>query len=345
MKYRPVSLYRVCGALVLAIGLIAGNALEARGQSPAAFYKGKTIEWIVSSEAGSSTDLLSRIAANHLGEALGAKVKVENMGRNKGLNFAFTRSKGDGLTLVSKAAVPYIMNDLANAPGVRYKCTEFNALANMMASSVFLFARKDFPYTTIEALRQAKGVKAGGTSARGNMVVASAFLFEVIGIDGKVIPGYKNPPAILLALGQGEVDLLAIQASTGLKKVEEGSIIPLFALGDERSPQLPDVPTLEELGVRITDEWTSVYNLISMSGQAVMTTPGVPAERVRFLRETFKNLSKNKTLETEMEKVAGYWTPFETGEKMQVKIEKVLSNEKLADQVETLVNKYSVAAR
>jgi tripartite-type tricarboxylate transporter receptor subunit TctC len=330
---------------LLTVCLIAGAIRESKAESPEAFYKGKTITWIVSSGAGSATDLLSRIAANFLVKEIGVKVKVENMGRNKGLNYAFTRSKGDGLTLASKSATPLLMNDLTNAPGIKYKCTEFNYIANMAKSSVFLFVKAGSPYTSIEALRKAKGFKAGGTSARGNMVAAASFVFEVLGVDGKVIPGYKNVPALFLALGQDEVNSIVIQLAPGLKRVQAGSITPLFIVGKEKSSELPDIQTLEEFGISVPEKWDAVRSLVSISGQAVVTTPGVPADRVQFLRKTFSKIGENKALQEEMEKVVRYWTPFEPGEKMQANVAKMMSNTALGEQLEKLVEKYSVAAK
>ena len=114
----------VLGIFILSIAVLVIGPTKTNAESPADFYKGKTINWVVSSGAGGTTDLMSRITAQYLGKKIGAKVKVENMGRNKGLNFVFTKGKTNGLTLVSKARTALVLNDVAKAPGLRYKCRE-----------------------------------------------------------------------------------------------------------------------------------------------------------------------------------------------------------------------------
>ena len=122
----------VWGIFVLSLAVLVMGPATAKAESPAEFYKGKTIHWIVSSGAGATTDLMSRICAQSLGDKIGAKVKVENMDRNKGVNYAFANAKPDGLTLASKARTALVLNEVAKAPGIKYKSTEFLYIADMM---------------------------------------------------------------------------------------------------------------------------------------------------------------------------------------------------------------------
>jgi tripartite-type tricarboxylate transporter receptor subunit TctC len=325
------------------ISLVAFISPKGKAEAAADFYKGKTIHWVVSSSPGSTTTLLSRIAAQYLGEKIGAKVKVENMGRNKGLNYVFTRAKPDGLTLVSKARTAVVLNDLAKAPGIRYKAAEFTYITDLMVEASAMFTKPGSKYADLETIRQAKGLKAGGTSARGFFATAASVMFEIMGVDGKVIPGYKGPPKLVLALGQGEVDVITWQAAASLKKIKDGSIKPIFVIGDQRFPAMPDVPTFRELGGRIPDALADAYQLISWSGQAVMGPPGVPSTKLGFLRDTFQQLGKNPNLQNDIKKAVGYYSPFEQGEKMQANIEKILSSKALSSQLKGIVDKYTAA--
>jgi len=81
---------------LLLIGIVIFYSPYAWAENAADFYKGKTITLIPSSGAGAATDVLSRAAAQYLGEAIDVKVKVENMARNKGLNYVFSQAKPDG---------------------------------------------------------------------------------------------------------------------------------------------------------------------------------------------------------------------------------------------------------
>jgi tripartite-type tricarboxylate transporter receptor subunit TctC len=208
-----------------------------------------------------------------------------------------------------------------------------------------LFVKTGAPYKSLADLRNAEGLKAGGTTAKGFLSTSAAILYEIIGIDGKVVPGYKSPPKVILALAQGEVDLMAFQAAAGLKDVKNGRIRVLFVVAHKRFGAMPDVPTLEEFGVSIPDNWQSALSLISNTGQAVMAPPGVPKDKIDYLRSAFQRITQNPEVQKGVEKITGYWSPFEDGEKMQQSIVKIMSDQGLRDQLKSVVGKYSAAAK
>jgi tripartite-type tricarboxylate transporter receptor subunit TctC len=333
----------VLGVVILSLGLMVLGSYKANAESPAAFYRDKTIHWVVSSGAGGTTDLMSRITAQYLGKKIGAKIRVENMGRNKGLNYVFTKGGRDGLTLVSKARTALVLNDVAKAPGLRYKCVEFNYIADMMIDAGAVFVRPGSPYGSVEALQKAKGLKAGGTSARGFFATSASVLFDIMGLDGKVIPGYKGPMKLFFALGQDEINFIAYQAAAGLKKIKDGTIEPVFVFSRKRFAALPDVPTLEELGVKIPADLEDAYNLVGKSGQAVMAPPGVPADRVAFLQDVFQELSNDAGLQSEFEKTFQFFVPFEHGKEMEANIKKIMANRNLSEQLKGIVETYTAA--
>ncbi|MBW1800348.1 MAG: hypothetical protein JRJ85_06415, partial [Deltaproteobacteria bacterium] len=225
----------------------------------------------------------------------------------------------------------------------RYKAAEFTYVTDLMVDASAMFIKSGSKYATIDIIRQTKGLKAGGTSARGFFATVASVMFDIMGVDGKVIPGYKGPPKLVLALGQGEVDVIAWQAAASLKKIKDGSIKPIFVIGDQRFPALPDVPTFLEAGGRVPDALADAYRLISWSGQAVMGPPGVPADKLGFLRDTFKQLGKNPKLQGDIKKAVGYYSPLEPGEKMQANIEKIMSSKALSSQLKGIVDKYTAA--
>lgn len=332
----------VLGIFILSMVVVAAP-YKSNAESPADFYKGKTITWVVSSGAGATTDLMSRITAVYLGKKIGAKVKVENMDRNEGLNYVFTKGSKDGLTLVSKARTALVLNDVAKAPGLRYKCAEFNYLTDMMIDAGAVFVKPGSPYGSVEALQKAKGLKAGGTSARGFFATSASVLFEIMGLDGKVVPGYKGPMKLFFAIGQDEINFIAYQAASGLKKVKDGTLEPVFMFSRQRHAAMPDIPTLEELGVKIPSNLEDAYDLIGKSGQAVMAPPGVPADRIAFLQGSFQDLSKDTELQAEFKKTFKFFVPFEDGKDMDANIKKIMSNQALSEQLKGIVEKYTAA--
>lgn len=328
---------------LLVFCLTLGLSSMASAEDAASFYKGRTLNWIVSSGPSSPTTLLSRLAAKHLGDEIGARVRVENQGRNKGLNFVYTKAKPDGLTIVSKAKTAVLFNDLANAPGIQYKSDKYIYLTDLMPDIGALFVKADAPYHSLSDLRKTKDLKAGGTTAKGFLATSASILYEIIGIDGKVVPGYSSPPKVILALTQGEIDLLAFQAAAGLKDVKNGRIRPLFVINDTRFEPMPDVPTLAEFGVNVPPEWDAALALISNTGQAVMAPPGVPEDRIAFLRHAFQKIAQKPEVKQGVEQITGYWGSFADGAQMQKRITRIMANQQLRDQLEKVINKYSAA--
>jgi tripartite-type tricarboxylate transporter receptor subunit TctC len=148
---------------------------------------------------------------------------------------------------------------------------------------------------------------------------------------------------LFFAIGQDEINFIAYQAASGLKKIKDGTIEPVFVFSRKRFPALPDTPTLEELGVKIPGELEDAYNLIGKSGQAVMTPPGVPADRVAFLQDMFQELSKDAGLQSEFKKTFRFFAPFEHGKDMAASIKKIMANQALSDQLKGIVEKHTAA--
>lgn len=216
-------------------------------------------------------------------------------------------------------------------------------METMMIDSGAVYVKPGSPYTSVETIKKAKGIKAGGTSARGFFATSASVLFEIMGLDGKVIPGYKGPMKLFLAIGQDEVNFIAYQAAAGLKKIKDGTIEPVFVFSRKRHPALPDTPTLEELGYKIPAVLEDAYNLIGNSGQAVMAPPGVPADRIAFLQETFQELSRDTNLQGEFKEIFRFFAPFEHGSDMEANINKIMANRALSDQLKGIVAKYTAA--
>ena len=142
--------------LGLGLGLIAGCAPAAKGETPEQFYQGKTITWVVSSGgAGDTTDMITRIVAPYLAKELGAAMKVENMGTDEGTNFVYTQVKADGLTLVSKDSAAFRNNDILKAPGVLYDIAKYNFIADLLPDNEAVVLSRRSQYKTLDDLRRA----------------------------------------------------------------------------------------------------------------------------------------------------------------------------------------------
>jgi tripartite-type tricarboxylate transporter receptor subunit TctC len=226
---------------------------------------------------------------------------------------------------------------------VKYAVDKFQWLVEVNTQPNVFFVSSKSSYKTLDDFRLAKGLKAGGTSAKGFLAIAPSVLFEILGLDGKVVTGYGGARAVMLAVAQRELDFLVITGSTALPSVAAGDLLPLFAIPDVRSTVYPDVPTMKELGVKVPQELADVHSLASWAANFVATQPGVPQERIEYLRNVFMKIGKRKDVQAEMQKVLKVWHDFIPGEELSAYMVKIKSNQALSSQLDTIFAKYMKA--
>lgn len=295
----------------------------------------------MSTNPGSGADSLARTIAPFLGTELGAKIKIENRKTDEGFNYLYSTAKRDGLVLAIKDTDSVIGNDILKAPGVHYETEKFNFVADVFPSIKLFQISPKLPYKTLDALKKAKGLRGGGTSAKGSLALSSAVMFEILGLDGKVITGYQSKKDLTLALARGEVDCMVPSDNTALRDEKDGYLINLMTTGNKKSIVVPHVPTLSELGVQIPKELMSVQAFVTSAGTAVALPPGVPPERVEYLRKAFLNLGNHKDFPKAMERLTGQYAAFTPGAELQHTLAEIKADTQLAATIEGIFKKYT----
>ena len=331
----------IIGCLVVSLGLMAVSKDISGAEAPADFFRGKTFVWIFAGDAGSSGDLATRIIAPFLAKDLGAKVRVENKRTDEGENYLYNQGTRDGLTLCTKSSDAIIANEILKAPGVHYETDKFNFVSNVSPNIKMFQISPKLPYKTLDALRKAKGLRAGGTSAKGSIAVGAAVMLELLGLDGKVITGFKGKKNLTLAVARGEIDFMVTSDNAAMRDEKDGYVVNLFAIGDKRSVAVPHAPSLSELGVKVSKEMAAAYKFVSSSGTAVFLPPGVARERVEYLRKKFQALSNNKELQKELERLTGDRRPFVSGQELQEEMAEIKADKELANKLDAIFKKYT----
>ncbi|MFB3885851.1 MAG: Bug family tripartite tricarboxylate transporter substrate binding protein [Thermodesulfobacteriota bacterium] len=323
--------------LILMMVLVPG--LGVAQTSAEQFYRGKTINWVVSAEPGGGTDLVTRLLVPHLARETGAKVFVKNMtgGSMEGNNWVYNEAKRDGLTLLTEGTMPLLLNDLLKLPGTRYQTSKFLYLSSVDSTMSVLAISPKCPYKTLDALRKAKGLKVGASSAGGHIAILGTLCLDILGLDGKVITGYSGSKSVLLAVAQGEMDIVSTSDVVISRAEKQGDVTALFLVGAQKSPLYPKLPTLPELGVNIPKE----YNIVLTNSKSIVFPPGVPEDRVTYLRKIFKKLGDVKEVQTDMTRYAGVWYPFTPGEEAQEDVVQFMSNKALGDRLSAMLKKYT----
>lgn len=253
-------LARVMTAAALAIAGIV-PAPSAR----AADYPEKPITFVVPFGPGSATDLLARALSASTSKQTGQPVVVENRPGASGAIAAqrVARAPADGYTVLittntTQAANPHLFRKLPYDP-----IKDFAPLTALGRGGQILVVRADSPYRTVDdlvrAARQARGKLSFG-SGNSSSRMAGEMLKQLTGTE-IVWVGYNSNPNALNDLLGGHIDMMVIDTVTGLSQIKAGKLRPLGASTKERLPELPNVPTLDEAGIKGYDMgyWFAAY--------------------------------------------------------------------------------------
>jgi tripartite-type tricarboxylate transporter receptor subunit TctC len=233
---------------LLAAGALA--ALPAR-ISRAQTYPSRPIRWIVGYTPGGTTDVLARLIADPLGKRLGQQVVVENRpgaGNNIGTEIVVT-AEPDGHTIL-------LVNPANGINSSLYKKLTFNfvediaPVAGITRSPNIMEINPKVPAKTVaEFIAYCKanpGKVNMASSGLGTSVHMSGELFKAMtGVDMVHVP-YRGAAPALTDLLAGNADVLFDNLPSSIGHVRAGALRALAVTTAERSPALPDVPTVAE---------------------------------------------------------------------------------------------------
>jgi tripartite-type tricarboxylate transporter receptor subunit TctC len=258
---------RLLSASLLGLALCATSALAA--------YPEKPINLIVPFPAGSGTDAVGRIFAEELSKQLGQPVIVENKpGANATIAANYVaKAKPDGYTLfvttnTSHSAAPWLMKNVSYDP-----VKDFTPIARGGNLPFLLVSNPSKPYKTVQELvKYAKDHPGTVTYATGNStgIVAGATLGVAAGLDLLHIP-YKGTPQALTDLVGGQVDFMFTDFTSGMPFVKSGRLHAMAVSTAKRSDLVPDLPSMEEVGVANFDinSWNGYFGPAGMSPDVV----------------------------------------------------------------------------
>jgi tripartite-type tricarboxylate transporter receptor subunit TctC len=274
-----------------ALPMLSSNAI-------AQAYPSKPIRLVVGFAPGGGTDIIARAMAPRLSEILGQQVVVENRAGASGTigADAVAKAPGDGYTLlmghaISNAMAPAVLTKMPYDPA-----NDFTAIHYIGYVPNVLVVHPSVAAKTVDELvglaKKTPGVLTYASSGIGSSQHFAGALFgKTTKIDMTHIP-YKGS-------GQAVVDLLAGQVSMNfdtmppvLEHAKSGKLRALAISTKERMPQLPGVPTFEEVGIKGFD----VTNWYSVMGPKNMPKD-VTAKLVDALKKTLDDPSIRQKLE------------------------------------------------
>jgi tripartite-type tricarboxylate transporter receptor subunit TctC len=290
-----------CTSWILVTCLGVAAALPARSDPVSDFYRGKTVHMIIGYGAGGGYDLYGRLAAEFLGRHIPGRptVVAHNMpgaGSLKAAQYLFVAAPRDGTFIGTVTQT--IALDAAAADNLAIDSGAIRYIGRMTANiDVGVAARRSSVASFDDArLRQVAIGATGGGSPAGLLPLS---LNAYAGAKFKVIRGYQGAPEVILAMERGEVEAAAAIGlpyliATRRNWIEKGDAVLLYQSALRRHPLLADVPTLPELG--LTDTGRAILRVVAGTaeiGRSIMTTPGIPEERLAALRKAFQDMLRD----------------------------------------------------
>jgi tripartite-type tricarboxylate transporter receptor subunit TctC len=276
-------------ALVASVlGIAAGPLLQ--GSAQAADFPDRAIRLVVPFPPGGPTDIVGRPLAQMLAEALGQSVIVDNRGGAGGSigADAVAKSAPDGYTLLMGTVGTSAINGALYSNLPHDPVRDFTPIALVASAPVAIVVNPEAKFGSVKELielaRKDPGTVIFGSAGSGTPGHLTAEMFATAaGLKLRHV-GYKgSAPAITDLLGN-QIPMMFDPLQSVIQHVKAGKLRALAVSGSERSPALPEVPTVAESGVEgfETTAWWAVF------GPA-----GMPAEVSEKLRAEIERIVRS----------------------------------------------------
>jgi len=277
--------------------LLAASTIAPVSAAAQDFYRGKTIELIISTGVGGGLDANARVVARHLANHIPGQPTIvpKNMpgaGHIRAANYVFTQAPKDGTTIATFIPVFVMAQVLERSRSIQFNPAQFNWLASTSSSNSTVYVWHTSSIKSVEDATR-RQVLMGGTGVGSYTVIYPTVMNSVIGTRFKLVTGYQSAAEVGLALERGEIEGRAGNNFNSLKAengewLRTGKIRLIAQVGLRRDAEFPDVPLMTDFAK--DDSARQILQLFSTDvviGRPFVTSPGVPAERVALLRRAF----------------------------------------------------------
>lgn len=279
--------------LIAAAGLLACSAHSA--------YPDKPIKIIVPSVAGSSPDVLVRLVGHALALQLGKPVVIENRGGaggNIGMQ-ALMAAAPDGYTLGYGNNATLTTNEFLFSK-LPYDPRSLLPVGGIATTSSFLLVNPEVPVHSVEELvtyiRSSDAPVHYGSGGIGTTSHLGAELFKTrMGLSSAVHVPYKGSPQALNDLVSGRLQFYFENIVTAAPQLKAGKVRALAVTSAQRSPQYPEIPTMQEAGVQ---------GFVMNAWGGLLVPPGTARDVLMRLNTALNQGLRSPDIQAQLEKMA-----------------------------------------
>ncbi|MDP9408681.1 MAG: tripartite tricarboxylate transporter substrate binding protein [Actinomycetota bacterium] len=227
----------------------SGSSTEA-----AASYPQRPVEFVIPFAPGGSTDLIGRAATKQIAEPLGQSVVVVNRagaGGAVGTREAVD-SEPDGYKVALAPTSLFTITPLVRKDPTGVELDNMEIVTGLTRENLVLVVPADSPIKTVADLKtQGKTLTYGHSGVGTGTHFSGLLLLGSAGVPFQDVPFDGSGPSVNALLGK-QVDMAFTQVAESIKQVQAGDLRHVAIFSEERSEQLPDVPTVKEEGFDLT---------------------------------------------------------------------------------------------
>jgi tripartite-type tricarboxylate transporter receptor subunit TctC len=272
-------------------------APAARAETPAEFYKGKTINMYVGVSPGGIYSTFALLLSKHMDRHIPGHpdIVVQHMPGASGarsVEYVYQVAPKDGTAIITPNA-GVALRVLLGINKPTYDPAKYTWLGGWGEAINTITLLRD--KTTVRTIEDAKKTEVllGSLGKASNTYLIPELMKNLLGVKFKMITGYRGGSRIRMAIEKGEVNGWAGQW-TGWKLtkpnwIKEGRLVHLVQLASKPSPDLPKVPLLSSFARN--DEERQMFGVLQagIADRAIAVPPGVPADRVKALRKAYED--------------------------------------------------------
>jgi tripartite-type tricarboxylate transporter receptor subunit TctC len=325
--------------IVLCAAAICSLSPAARADPVEEFFSGRQIKFVIGSAGGGGYESYSRLITPYLsrhlpGHPLFVMQEMPGAAGMVAANYLYNIARHDGseIGMVGRGVgIEPLLDPKDKAP--RYVAGKFNWIGTPQQEVGLVFMRLPSPIAGMQDLKTRELIVSGTTSAAAPSYYPR-LMNTLLGTRFKVVEGYKSSQEALLALERGEVDGHCSGSSSATLRarmqplVGAGKVKILAQLGRDKDPDYPDVPLILDLAATPADR--QILELAftqQVMAWPIVAPPGVPADRIKALRDAFEATMKDPDFLMEAARQKLIINPV-SGEKIAGLLERIYASPK-----------------